>query len=231
VGLELLGGAGRVWGDPPSHARFFGGSEAGQFLYDSPSSASLLAMPAGPLLRSVGQGEAGLPASGGRVGGGDAFWHLNVNVTLPIRPWSRPLIPDEPTDLPDVNGRPTTLKRLLKNQIDVTAPSMLTAALKAEGRSEEEARRQAKAILDEIRPATHFIIDDANVFAIKPLLMFDAVGLSGDGEHETWLAAGGGVQLTIVTARFELGYMHTLSGPTFGSRGNVFARLVFQNLF
>jgi hypothetical protein len=25
--------------------------------------------------------------------------------------------------------------------------------------------------------------------------------------------------------------MRTLSGPTFGSRGNVFVRLVFQNLF
>ena len=45
------------------------------------------------------------------------------------------------------------------------------------------------------------------------------------------VAAGGGLQLTIVTASFEVGYMHTLSGPTFGNRGNVFARLVFQNLF
>jgi len=37
--------------------------------------------------------------------------------------------------------------------------------------------------------------------------------------------------VTVVTAKLEAGYMWTLSGPTFGSRGNAFARLVFQNLF
>ena len=61
--------------------------------------------------------------------------------------------------------------------------------------------------------------------------MLDAGGLHGNGGSETWLAAGGGVQLTIVIAKFETGYMHTVSGPTFGSRGNTFFRLVFQNLF
>jgi hypothetical protein len=34
-----------------------------------------------------------------------------------------------------------------------------------------------------------------------------------------------------VTAKFEAGYMRTLSGPTFGQKGNAFVRLVFQNLF
>jgi hypothetical protein len=61
--------------------------------------------------------------------------------------------------------------------------------------------------------------------------MFDAAGLSGGGRDSTWLAAGGGVQLTIVTARLELGYMHTLRGPVDDDRGNFFARLIFQNLF
>ena len=39
------------------------------------------------------------------------------------------------------------------------------------------------------------------------------------------------IRFTIVTAKLEVGYMRTLSGPTFGNRGNVFVRLVFQNLF
>ena len=61
--------------------------------------------------------------------------------------------------------------------------------------------------------------------------MLDAAGLYDNGSSETWVAAGGGVQLTIVIAKLEAGYMHTVSGPTFGSRGNAFFRLVFQNLF
>jgi hypothetical protein len=69
------------------------------------------------------------------------------------------------------------------------------------------------------------------VFAVKPLLMFDAAELESSPGRASWLAAGVGVQLTVVTAKFEAGYMRTLSGPTFGSRGNVFARLGFERLF
>ena len=63
--------------------------------------------------------------------------------------------------------------------------------------------------------------------------MFDAAGITDRGisSGETWLAAGGGVEVTIVIAKLQVGYMRTISGPTFGSRGNVFVRLVFQNLF
>jgi hypothetical protein len=45
------------------------------------------------------------------------------------------------------------------------------------------------------------------------------------------VSAGVGLQLTVVTAKFEGGYSRTLHGPTFGSRGAPFARLVFQRLF
>ena len=61
--------------------------------------------------------------------------------------------------------------------------------------------------------------------------MFDAAGMSGRGTDETWLAAGAGFQLTVVTAKLEAGYLRTLSGPTYGEKGNAFVRLVFQNLF
>jgi hypothetical protein len=95
----------------------------------------------------------------------------------------------------------------------------------------EEARRRAEQIFGEIRPATQFVIDQANVFAAKPLLMFDVAELEAGLERATWTAAGAGVQLVVVTAKFELGYMRTLSGPRFGARGNVFARLGFERLF
>jgi len=233
IGLELLAGSGKVWGNAPAYAHFFGGNAPGQFLYDSPSSETLLNMPSGPLIRSFGEGKAGFRTLGGGVSGGNAFWHVNLNLTLPIPPLSRALIPNELTDIEDANGKPISLKQLLRKQIDVTGTNMLTAALKKEGMSPGEAEKKAVGILDEVRPATYFIIEQANLFSIKPLLMFDAAGMtrSGDRTRNTWLAAGGGVQVTIVIAKFEFGYMYTLSGPTFGNRGNVFGRLVFQNLF
>ena len=233
IGLELVAGAGKVWGDAPAYARFFGGTSPGQFLYEAPSSTLLTAMPAGPLLRSFGEGAAGLPAPGGGVRGSSAFWHVNFNVAVPVRPWSRPLIPDEITDIPDADGNGTPLKKVLRNQVDITGPSMLAATLKQDGASDEEAARKAEEVFREIQPATHFFIDDANLYAVKPLLLFDAAGMTGSGGSpaQTWVAAGGGLQVTVVTAKLEAGYMWTLSGPTFGSRGNAFVRLVFQNLF
>ncbi len=223
IGLELVAGAGKVWGNAPAQSRFFGGNSPGQFLYDSPASTTLLNMPVGPILRSFGEGQAGLSVPGGRRGG-DSFWHVNLNLTLPIPYFSRALIPNELTDLEDENGNPTSLKQLLRRQIDVTGPSMLAATLTQQGLSDAEAAAKAESILEEIKPATHYIINDANLYSVKPLLMFDAAGLSGGGlAGQTWLTAGGGLQLTIVTAKLEVGYMHTLSGPTFGQRGNFFS--------
>ena len=85
IGLELLVGGGRLWNATPAYARFFGGNAPGQFLYDSPSSATLLNTPTGPLIRSFGEGQAGFRTSQG-VSGGNAFWNINLNLTFPIPP-------------------------------------------------------------------------------------------------------------------------------------------------
>jgi hypothetical protein len=227
IGIELVAGGGRAFGTVPGYARFFGGNAPGQFLYDGANSNSLIEMPAGPLIRSLGENEAHL--GNGRVTfGGETFWHVNLNVTVPIPAWSRPLIPNEVIDFGDSS---ITIKQLLRRQIDVTGPSLLAAVLQEQGMTAPQAAREAKRILQEVTPATHFIIDDANLYSIKPLLMFDAAGMSGNGTDQTWLAAGAGLQLTVVTAKLEAGYMRTLSGPTYGEKGNAFVRLVFQNLF
>lgn len=227
IGIELIGGGGRTFGNVPAYARFFGGNPPGQFLYDGASSNTLIEMPSGPIIRSLGENEAHL-GNGGSTFGGQTFWHVNLNVTLPISAWSMPLIPNEVIDL---GGSSITIKQLLRRQIDVTGPSMLAAVLQEQGMNAQQAAREAKRILQEVTPATHFIIDDANLYSIKPLLMFDAAGMSGHGTDEHWLAAGAGLQLTVVTAKLEAGYMRTLSGPTYGEKGNAFVRLVFQNLF
>ena len=232
IGIEIVAGGGATAGNSPDYARFFGGNAPGQFLYDNPNSTTLRNMPSGPLIRSLGENEARLAGANGRAIGGDTFWHVNLNVTIPIRAWSMPLIPNELTDIPGADGNPLSIKQLLRRQIDVTGPSMLAAVLQQQGLSADEAARKAKSILQEVTPAARFIIDEANLYSIKPLLMLDAAGLSGEGaSSETWLAVGGGVQLTVVTAKFEAGYMRTVSGPTFGQQGNAFVRLVFQNLF
>ena len=232
IGIELVAGAGYASGATPAFAQFFGGNPPGQFLYDGSDAATLRNMPAGPILRSFGQNEARLSGDGPFAGGGNTFWHVNLNVTIPIWSWSRSLIPNEMTDVEDAQGRPVSIKQMLKQQINVTGPSMLRAVLKNEGLSDDEADRQARNVFKEVTPATRFIIEDANLYSLKPLLMFDAAGLSDrNGRSETWLAAGGGLQLTIVTAKLEAGYVHTLSGPQQGHGGNAFVRLVFQNLF
>jgi len=217
VGLELVAGAGTRWGRAPLPRQYFGGNSASQFLYDGVNSPGLRDLPAGPLLRSFGQGAA---AGDDGLSGGRNFWHVNANITLPLRRFSFPLIPDDPE-----------IRNRLHNGINVTGRSFLITTLKNQGMTPEAARAEADRILGEIRPATSFIIEQANLYALKPLLMFDAAGLTTPTGRETWTAAGAGVQLTVVTARFELGYLHTLSGPTHGHSGNLFLRLVFQNLF
>ncbi len=235
LGLEVVAGAGTTAGAVPAHAQFFGGNSPGQFLYDDTASSALRTMPSGPLIRSFGEGQAGFRTTGG-IRGGDSFWHVNINLSLPIPfpGWSRPLIPNEEMDLTDANGNPITIKQMLSKQVEKSGPNMLAAVLRRENPNltPEQAAAQARQVFSEIEPATYYIINDANIYAIKPMLMFDAAGMSANGfAGQTWLAAGGGLQLTIVTAKLEIGYMRTVSGPTFGSRDNVFARLVFENLF
>lgn len=234
-GLELMAGAGRVSDRAPAAERFYGGGAKGQFLYDELGSAALSRAPDGPLLRSAGQGQAGLPGQRG----GTRYWHLNAQVAIPVKAWSSPLIPDERVDLGDTdsNGNPRPpipLKILLGNQLDVSGPSMLVATLVAQGKSSEEAKREADAAFDEVRPAAHFIIDKASLHAVRPLLLLDVAGLSdgAGGFSARWVAVGAGVGVTVVTARLEGGLMRTVSGPaTQGGRNAAFLRLVFQNLF
>ena len=210
IGLEAILGGGKTW-SAPAYADFYGGNSDRNYLYDNPDSAALRAFPNGPTIRSFGEGQAF-----GR--GSNAYWNLNLNLTLPI-PWlSAPLIPDEEI------APGLTLKRLLKNKAGDSV-AYYAVQLENEGYSPEAALAKAKAMYGEVKPAIEFITDRANVYALKPLLLFDAAG-QGEGQVQT--AFGGGLQLTIVTAKMEAGYLQTVSG---GNSGNFFARIVFTNIF
>ena len=70
-------------------------------------------------------------------------------------------------------------------------------------------------------------------FAIKPLVMFDEARLAraGSDNYRTRYALGGGLQLTIVVAKFEAGYMRSVNRVEGDRRGAFIARIVFHNLF
>jgi hypothetical protein len=209
VGVEALIGAGHAWA-APEYAQFYGGNTNRDFLYESLDSSWLKRFPNGPLIRSFGEGQA--LARGART-----YWHLNLNISIPVPPLSRPLIPDEEV------APGLTLKQLLKNKAGDSV-AYYAVQLESEGVPPKEALRRAQAMYGDVRPAIEFIADRANVFSLKPLVLCD---LAGDDDRVR-SAVGGGLQLTIVTARMEAGYMQTISG---GDSGNFFARIVFQNIF
>ena len=230
VGVDVVGGAGRISGAPSPAEKFYGGNSVAQFLYDGATSAAMLHAPRGPLLRSFGERQAGLASNAGAR----AYWHLNLNLAWPVRRWSQPLIPDEDTGIPGPNGSTSTLKQILHRQVDRTGPNLMVEALVKQGLSREEALRQAKEAFAAIDPAVRYVIDDAPLYAVRPLLLLDIGGLSRGPADESarWTAVGIGVGVTIVSARIESGYMQTVSGPVgANSRGAAFLRIVFQNLF
>jgi cell division protein FtsB len=274
VGLEAILGMGRVSGDAPEYARFYGGNWSSQFLYDEPGSEGLATMPAGPLLRSVGMKQAGIITPSGERGG-TSYWHVNINVSLPITKWSQPLIPPELVGASkkkstEFNGKVETdedicrdLKYVLKKKVDEGRRILITqrafgtltleeknalastpttaeeiAKRKAANDKLQSAKKDVRAEVNslwsnDISPVANYIADRADIYSIKPLLMFDAAQISGPNSinNRARFGVGGGIQFNVVIARFEAGYLHTLHRASGDDRGNFIIRLVFRNLF
>ncbi len=237
VGVDGVFSLGRASGGSPAERRFQAGAPDTAFLYDGVTSAALSALPGGPALRSIGAAQAQL--GGGGSGGTPArgarrYWGASLNLAWPVQRWYRPLIPDDMTDLPNVDSsQPNiSLKQLLMKQVDVTGPNMMQAQLQLEGRTPLQARNEALAALAEVRPAVRYLVEDAPLWALRPLLMVDAAGLADETSRERWLALGLGAQVQVATARFDAGVMRTVKGPA-GSppRSALVLRLTFQNLF
>ncbi|HST23792.1 MAG TPA: hypothetical protein VLR90_21975 [Blastocatellia bacterium] len=244
VGVEALAGAGRAWGATPEYARFFGGNSARNFLYEGQDSPLMTELPVGPLIRSFGQSQAASPSSRG----GTSYWHMNLNVSLPLPGLSRSLIPRVPIQNDD--GSTILLKDKLKGfaigsavgGIADTMIDQIIDELTSQGMSEDDAEQKAaeiaqkraeKLVGKEIKPTIEFIADKANLYALKPLIMIDAARINapGSSDNRTRFAIGGGLQFTIVVARFEAGYLRTVRRQQGDSHGNFILRLVFQNLF
>ncbi|MGA9768189.1 MAG: hypothetical protein WBV94_04060 [Blastocatellia bacterium] len=244
VGVEALAGAGCAWGATPEYARFYGGNSARNFLYEAQDSPLMTELPVGPLIRSFGQAQA----TSANARGGTSYWHMNLNVSLPVPGLSRSLIPNVPIENND--GSTILLKDKLKGfaigsavgGIADTMIDQIITELMNQGMSEDDATQKAaeiaqkraeKLVGKEIKPAIEFIADKANLYALKPLIMIDAarINASGNLDNRTRYAIGGGVQFTMVIARFEAGYLRTVRRLEGDSHGNFILRLVFQNLF
>jgi hypothetical protein len=243
---------------------------------------SLTNFPAGAILRSLGQEQAGvLAGTAGVARGGNSYWHANLNVSLPVRAWSRPLIPHEWVSVSAPRPEETELsaqvpagglvcrdlKSTVKTLVRVSGVNLLVSqqardlltdeqkrdlrlANKPNRTPEEDARlaaaqqefardkeRVQPAVDDlfaqEILPVTDFIADHANIVSVKPLVMFDAahVGLSGSFDNRTRYGVGGGLQVDVVLARFEFGYLTGINRATGDVSGHFTGRLIMRRFF
>jgi hypothetical protein len=254
IGVEAVVGAGRSWGILPLYSRFFGGNNAGNFLYDGPDTPTMSAFPVGPLLRSYGKTQATAPSSALTNSGGTSYWHANLNLAFPVQSWSSRLIPDEEVDITDPEtglSKSIKLNQMLENFTIKTATNTLTDTMmddiiddlmkKDPNLSEDEAEKQAlpiaalratKLVEREVAPTMRFISRHANLYAVKPMLMMDAGYLRGNAAPgRQRFGAGGGIQVVMVVARAEIGYMRSLPVFRGEAKGNFVFRLTFQNIF
>jgi hypothetical protein len=235
IGFEALVGGGQAWGAIPNYSRFFGGNSGSDFIYANPASPAMLGFPTGPTLRSYGHNQlASLSASKASVGG-TSYWYFNLSLAIPIPPLSRPLIPRDRIcfDTPDGDEKCLAISEIIKDQVNKSGKSFLTTLYKGKGLSNTEAQRRAGSDLKGISNIVGYIVDRANLYAIKPLIMTDCGNVYGPdvSASPVRFSLGGGLQFVLVTAKFEAGYLRSVPTLAGQSTGNFVMRLTFQNLF
>ncbi len=224
IDVELLAGYGRAYGKLPVQDQFVGGNAGAGFLQDPIASTTQAVVPAGPILRSFGAGKLDWSRNSTGVDS-QTFDHFNLTLAFPIG-LSRPLLPEIQLD-PGV-----TVADMLKRQVDNN--HLLEQTLILQGMSPSAAAAEQKRVMKAISPAVHFIADQANIWSIKPVALFDYAHTWSRPQlnsSEAWPAGGGGIQLTIVTAQFQAGYIHSFDNGQNPGSGNFILRLTFQNLF
>jgi len=229
--IETILGLGYSWGSIPAYNQFYAGNIAQDFLYEPFKQIDNQALLNGPLIRSLGEKESGVASTVAGIRGGTSFWHLNMNIAIPVSKWAKPLIPDITIS---EEPRVVTLRSALKAQSETTKNFILEDLIANHNFPDnEETEAKADEIVNrDIRPTLNYLSDRANIYSIKPLILFD-IGRLNNRElpGKTWTAAGLGIQLTIVVARLDAGYMYTISPSSDASKGNFFLRFVLQNFY
>lgn len=119
------------------------------------------------------------------------------------------------------------------NPLTPEEKARLVAADKIFEEKRQEVTPEADRVWKRITPTIEYIADHANLYAIRPLITFDAARISDRNipDQRTRIALGGGLQLNIVVAKFEVGYVHTVRRMPGDQRGNFNIRMVFEKLF
>ena len=229
VDLEAIAGVGYTWGTPPVYSEYFAGNVASNFLY-APLQSFNTMPPEGLVIRSLGEKQGGLPTILNTVSGGTSYWGVNINFSIPITKWSAPLIPDV---VIQEEPRRLTIRSAIKGQVN-TAKSFIANDLALNGGlSDDDADAAAERIVDkDIKPTINYLADRANIYSIKPILFFDAGQINKRGVgNRLWIASGAGLQINIVNAKLQLGYIQTLSPKADASKGNFLMSFSVQNFY
>ena len=229
IDLEANCGLGYCWGTAPAYNQFYAGNALSDFLYTPLKSVQFQSFPEGPVVRSLGEHEGGFQTSPGVISGGSSYWNLNLSIAVPIPKWSAPLIPNIVID----EDAGTTVQQAIKAQSNTAEAYIQSDLVQNRGLTNEEADIEAERIVNkDIRPVINYLADHANVYSIKPLLLFDLAQVNKRGIGDRlWGAAGAGLQLNIINAKLEIGYMHTLFPKSDGDKGNFLVRFTIQNLY
>ncbi len=230
VDLETIASFGYTWGTPPAYSGYFAGNASAGFLYSPIQSFTNMSFPGGPVIRSLGEKEGGLFPTTNSIQGGTSYWGLNLNFSIPIANWARPLIPDIVIQEEDPR---ITMRSAIKGQVN-TAKSFIADDLALNGGLSDDAADSAAAAIvnKDIKPTIDYLADRANIYSIKPIVFFDLGEISKrNADNRIWAATGAGLQLNIVNARLEIGYLQTLFPKSDASKGNFLFRFSVQNFY
>ncbi len=230
VDMETTAGFGYTWGAPPAYSAYFAGNATPDFLYTPLHSFPNMAFPGGPVIRSLGEKEGGLFAASNSVSGGTMYWGFNLNFSIPIAKWARPLIPDI---VIQEEPRRITMRSAIKGQV-TTARSFIADDLALNGGLSDDAADSAadRIVNRDIKPTIDYLADRANIYSIKPIVFFDLGEINKRNTvDKIWSAAGAGLQINIVNSRLDIGYIQTLFPKSDASKGNFLLRFSVQNFY
>lgn len=230
IDVETILSGGHTWKALPAYAGFFAGNSAADFLYTPVNSFNQMPFPDGPVVRSLGEKQGGLGRQPNAESGGTSYWSLNLNFSIPVSGWAKPLIPDiviqdEP--------RRITVRSALKGRVN-TAKSAIADDLALNGGFSDEAADAAaeRIVKKDIEPIISYLADRANVYSFKPVIFFDLGEVKNrNSGNRLWTATGLGLQVNIVNARLQLGYIHTLLPKADDDKGNFLVRFSVQNFY
>lgn len=231
VDLETIVSYGQTWQTPAAYGEYFAGNIAANFLYAPLNSFNNSYFPQGPIIRSVGEKQGGITTPiNNSLSGGSSYWGLNLTFSIPVLKWAQPLIPDI---VIQESPRKITLRSAIKGQVN-TAKSAIADDLAINGGfADDEADAIAERIVNkDIKPTINYLADKANIYSIKPVVFFDIgqVNKRNFGS-KIWVASGAGLQINIVNARLELGYIQTLLSKSEAAKGNFLIRFLVQHFY